>query len=125
MFSLSNSSVNIKEKVNERWLSSITTLVSNISPIQIQPPLSVFKLQGAEISDMGEVDGDDMRSRATKSGNIYPHGMFFCRTVFELLSNRSGADVPCVCIGRYCNEGHGNNIDGEMVGKHALKGFSL
>lgn len=62
-------------------------------------PQSVFDVTGGEL-----VDSVDQHP--------YPHGMMVARRAVEAAAEKG---LPLVCVGRYCNEGAGNIIDGRFV----------
>lgn len=118
------------------------TVAASINLALSRTPSPVNKLQLAAVDsvtmdayaydNMYAVDQDQHRG-STKVGTgacdaavpVYPHGMLLARLMFEAVSSdQSAGDADDIkqqchpqvmCVGRYCSEGAGNIVDGQVI----------
>jgi len=102
-----------------------TAVADHVNKAVRMTPSPVGKLQFAAVDsgamaagafdNMYDVDRVD---KPSEDRPTYPHGMLLARRFFETtttLDIGSGGRRQVVCIGRYCNEGAGNVVDGQVI----------
>ena len=83
-------------------------IITAIPPICYRLTENVSPMNQEAADVLLDIDIDTSTSTAaTAPIEKYPHGMYYARKVMS--------QIPSLCIGRYCNEGNSNTVDGNML----------
>jgi hypothetical protein len=102
--------------------SSVVTDSVNLALGSLSSPVN--KLQSAAVHSAAIDAGafDSMYDVDRQNGNkgpekaLYPHGMMLARIFVESTALVAGGmSRQVVCVGRYCSEGAGNAVDGQVI----------